>query len=273
MSYEIVKKIRVTGEKVEMLSASNNVDPRTFEWWEYARSSLKFEEKISGIFECALDGSIGLQSSCGKFYRIYKTLEELENNLNSMLDNSLMEFDYAYKTNFSGKRKGFLAAYGTDLYFGRDPKNFELFAEDFVREFKQAQIDKVKEWEEADMVPIRSASWADVFAKGEYDVLADREDNIWLCKRDQYDNAGTLSEASKALKIPAPKQLSGELFGVLSGSFRGKKKAEILDWYKDRPLTRAAKDVAMDQVQKILNGINLPEYAELPWLDFDVEAL
>lgn len=287
MSYEIVKKIRIektedkdTGMKYEgvyITSAANNCTPYYFQEWELATNKRYLEDKILALFEKVLDGYLQLRSTCGKFYKIYKETEDLDHKINRFTKVSIFEFDWKYHTDMYGVKRDWLAQYATDRYFKREPKNFELFLEDYARQLDLEKKQAEKEMQERDEVSIRSASWASIFAKDEdgkalYDVLADHEDNIYLCKRDQYANRGILSNASKAIKFPKRSDL-GILYGVLSGNFNAYRRSEILAWYKDRPLTRANYEVQLDAVQELLNSMELPEYDKLPWLDFKTKEV
>ena len=288
MSYEIIKKIKIETtedptigmryDKVSMLYACNNVSPRTFEWGEFCTNKQTLEEKVLCVFEDALDGNLELQSTCGKFYQIYKIIAELDVQVSCFTKINSLDFDFKYKTNKYEEKRDWLARYGADLYFKREPKNFELFLEDFARSLEQTKEQKIAEFKNADQVSIHSASWASIFEKDEegkalYDVLADYNGTIYLCKREDYNNAGLLSNASKAIRFENSNQPHlGILYGVLSGSYADKTKADVLGWYTDRPLARASVDVQMEYVQNLLNGMNLPKYAKLPWLDFKVGA-
>ncbi len=282
MSYDIIKKIRIETtedqsigmryDKVDVLYACNNVYPRTYEWSEFCTNKAKLEEKVFNIFECALEGNFQLQSTCGKFYKIYQEIEELRKNVRAFTKVNTLDFDWEYRTNLHGEKTTWLAQYATDLYFKREPKNFELFLEDFARKIEQTKEEKLREFKEADQVSIRAASWADIFGKDQdgaiYDVLADHEGNIWLCKREDY-KPGILSNASKAIKFEKSNLPQyGILYGVLAGNYSDKWKGEVLEWYENRPLQKASVDLQFDAVQKLLNSMQLPAFVKKPWKDF-----
>ena len=281
MSYDSIRKIRIQRfvdeqlgigyDKVDMEYSCSN-DTAGYGWAEWGTNIKTLEGKVNSIFSSAIDGCIRLLSTTGRFYKFYKTIDDLDKTVRKYIGESVLEFDFQYKTDFYEKKKSFLADYATDLYFKREPRNFELFLEDFSREFKNAKEQKAREWKEKDMVPIRSASMSELFGSTEYDVVADYDDNLYLCKSEQYASRGILTDASKAIKFPNKPHLS-MLYGVLSGSYTNRYKGEVLEWYDNRPLHKAAVDVQMSEIQKLLNSMELPPYVKLPWKDFDKEAV
>lgn len=281
MSYDSIKRVRIERyedallgvgyDKVSMEYSCSN-DTAGYGWAEWGTNLKSLEEKVNAIFSSAIGGCIRLLSTTGRFYKIYQTINEFDKTARKYIGEDVLDFDFEYRTDFYDRKKAFLADYATDLYFKREPRNFELFLEDFSREFKEAKEQKAKEWEEKDMVPIRSASMSDLFGAAEYDVVADYDDNLYICRKEQYASRGILTEASKAIKFPKKPHLS-MLYGVLSGSYINRYKGEVLEWYDNRPLHKAAVDVQMDEIQKLLNSMELPAYVKLPWKDFDKEAV
>ncbi len=281
MSYESIRKIRIekiadeqlgmSYDRVDMECSCSN-DDAGYGWGEWGTNLRTLEEKVNTIFSSAVDGCIRLLSTTGRFYKFYQTIDELDKTIRKFIGENVLDFDFRYKTDFNEKKKSFLADYATDLYFKREPRNFELFLEDFSREFRNAKEQKAREWKEKDMVPIRVASMSELFGSTEYDVVADYDDNLYLCKSEQYANRGILTDASKAIKFPNKPHLS-MLYGVLSGSYTNRYKGEVLEWYDDRPLRKASVDIQMDEIQKLLNSMELPAYVKLPWKDFDKEAV
>lgn len=269
MSYEIIRDIKTCDGKIEMLAACNNIRPMTFSWCEFGRRLENFEDKVQAVFEDALDGTIQLRSTCGRWYKLYKEIEEMNHQIFSKIRN-LPDLDHMYKSNFYGRRREWLGKYATDRYFKRETADFEVFTKAHLASYKASIVQKQNEYVDKDQVAISSASYSSLFENLKYDVLADFSGNIYLAKKEQYANLGLLTEASKAIKFE--RTGLSMLFGVLSGNYCGRTREEILSWART-PLEKAAKDVQMDVIQNLLNSVDLPPYVELPWADFEAKVV